>query len=151
MPPAPVVGMIRREMNGRAPEASRIPYVPLPAQLPRVHGLSPSQRLMFAVLDDAIGEYRRLGQGMGRRAIRLFGELAAWFESDDGTSTFSFQNICQTFGLEVEPVRAVLRTWPRPKPRPRRAALRVAPASPAQASSEVELALANAGGTAQHM
>src|SRR5262249_54766069 len=149
-PPAPVVGMSRVgmsrvEMNGRAPEASRIPDVLLPAQLPRAHGLLPSQRLMLAVLDDAIGEYRRLGQGMGRRALRLFGELTAWFESDDRTSTFSFQNICQTFGLEVEPVRAVLRTWPRPKPRPRRAALRVAPAPPPPASAEAELPLAHTG------
>src|SRR5262249_57748055 len=102
-------------------------------------------RLMLAVLDDAIGEYRRLGQGMGRRAIRLFGELTSWFESDDRTSTFSFQNICQIFGLEVEPVRAVLRTWPRPKPQPRRAALRVAPAPATKVASQDEMALARAG------
>src|SRR5262249_36255147 len=128
MPSAPVLGMSRHVMNGRAPDVSRIPDILLPTQLPRVHELPPSQRLMLAVLDDAVGEYRRLGRGVGRRAIRLFGELTAWFESDERDWTFSFHSICQTFGLEAEPVRAVLRTWARPKPRPRRAALRVAPA-----------------------
>src|SRR5262245_39886998 len=63
MPPAPVVGMSRLVMNGRAPEASSVPDVVLPAQLPRAHGVPPSQRLMLAVLEDAVGEYRRLGQG----------------------------------------------------------------------------------------
>jgi len=137
-----MLGMSRHTTNGRAPDVSKIPDLVLPAQIPRAHGLTPSQRLMLAVLDDAVGEYRRLGGRVGRRAIRLFRELTDWFESDDRTWTFSFENTCQTFGLEVEAVRAELRTWSRPKPRPRRKALHLAEAPPAKAPAEAELPLA---------
>lgn len=136
--------MTRLVMNGRAPDLSTIPDVLLPVQIPHVHRALPSQNLMLAVLEDAVGEYRRLGRGSGRRATRLFGELTTWFESDDRAWTFSFQNICHTLGLEAGPIRAELRTWPRPQPKRRRPMLCVASPIPAVAPAPAVL-LAKAG------
>jgi len=71
------------------------------------------QRLMFAVLEDAVQTFKRYVAEPGTRARRLFTETAAWFADDDRTSPFSFVSICDALGLEPSYLRAGLRHYRR--------------------------------------
>jgi hypothetical protein len=64
----------------------------------------PEQRLMAAVLDDAIDVYRHPARHR-RRARR---EAETWLRSDDQSWLFSFARICETLGLDPHAVRASL-------------------------------------------
>jgi hypothetical protein len=69
-------------------------------------GLSSEQRLMLAVLVDAINvlhQWRHVGTGRRRRE---FTEAARWVNRRGHSDLFSFDNICDA--LEIEP--AVLRS-----------------------------------------
>ncbi len=67
--------------------------------------LEPEKRLLAAVLDDAVKNYRKLLVCRGR----LFNEEEAWLFSDDNTRTFSFRNICDVLGLSASRLRQSLR------------------------------------------
>ena len=62
------------------------------------------QRLMAAVLDDAIDVYRHPRANRGR----LRRETEAWFRSDDRSWLFSFIRVCETLGLDPHATRASL-------------------------------------------
>ncbi len=82
----------------------------LPAQFFHLApALSPEHRLMIAVLEDAVLEFRRYAGEPGVRARRLFGETAAWFASDDTSSPFSFVTICEALDLDPSYLRSGLR------------------------------------------
>jgi hypothetical protein len=80
----------------------------LPTQFADRHRapLSPEQRLMAAVLEDAINIRRRGPRAAGRRARPLYAEVRRWFASDDTTWPFSFVNVCHGLGLEPTAVRS---------------------------------------------
>lgn len=80
----------------------------LPTQYADRHrpSLSPEQRLMAAVLEDALAIRRRGPRATGRRARPLYAEVRRWFASDDVTWPFSFVNVCQGLGLEPTVVRS---------------------------------------------
>lgn len=68
--------------------------------------LSPEQRLMAAVLEDALNIRRRGPRASGRRARLLYAEVRRWFASNDVQWQFSFVNVCQALGLEPSVIRS---------------------------------------------
>jgi hypothetical protein len=66
---------------------------------------TPEQRLMAAVLEDAIDVYRHGRVGTRRRLAR---DTEAWFRADDRSWPFSFVRICEALRLDPHAVRAAL-------------------------------------------
>ena len=91
------------------------PETILPAQLVagslQAAALQPEKRLMLAVLEDAIATLRRQVLARGPRGRRLFAETKAWCVSESTDTPFTFVNVCDALGLDVEYVRAGLRRW----------------------------------------
>ena len=85
------------------------PEVVLPAQVfDRAALLQPEERLMLAILEDAIATLlrhptpRHAGK---RRALR---ETEAWLDSPDTESPFAFIRICEALGLDAQWLRTGL-------------------------------------------
>ena len=78
----------------------------LPAQVPHasVTMLEPVKRLMLAVLERAVVDYRTYATVPTARGWRLFTEIDAWFRSPAG-GPFDFETICQATGLDPDFVR----------------------------------------------
>lgn len=72
------------------------------------HPSRPEDRLLAAVLEDAIRCWRSYRGAPGRRAARLRGELREWFLSDALDSPCDFAALCEHFHLDVAAVRARL-------------------------------------------
>ena len=73
----------------------------VPEQLLDAPQRTPEQRLMAAVLEDALRELSRpAGEWFGARARRR-AEIEAWFASDDVAWPFSFVNVCEALDLDV--------------------------------------------------
>ena len=68
---------------------------------------------MLAVLEDALGIYRKYAGVPGRRRRRLITETEQWLFSDDTGWPFSFVNVCHALGIDVALFRAQRR---RPTP-----------------------------------
>jgi len=68
-------------------------------------GLQGEQRLMLAVLEDAIHVYCKESATPGRRNSWLFREAEEWIESGDHSRVFSFACICEVLGLDAEYIR----------------------------------------------
>jgi hypothetical protein len=80
----------------------------LPEQMLGAPQRSPEQRLMAAVLEDAMRELARPGgEWFGARARRR-AEIRAWFASDDVAWPFSFVNVCEALDLDVTRFRTRL-------------------------------------------
>jgi hypothetical protein len=77
-----------------------------PAQVLRasVTELEPVKRLMLAVLERAVVDYRTYATVPTARARRLFTEIDAWFRSPAG-GPFDFETICHATGLDPDFVR----------------------------------------------
>jgi hypothetical protein len=69
---------------------------------------TPRQRLMAAIVEDAVRSWRRSSMAPGRRAARLRNDLCAWFASDATDWPFTFVNACAHLGLSPGLVRARL-------------------------------------------
>jgi hypothetical protein len=76
----------------------------LPPQLVYPHR-SPEQRLMAAVLEDAMRELARPSEIWIGAAGRRRAEVQAWVESDDVAWPFSFLNVCDALDLNPAGVR----------------------------------------------
>ena len=74
--------------------------------------LSPTHKLMFAVLEDAIHVYRT-GGGPSRDGggPKLLEKTTAWFASEDEAWPFSFVSICDALGVDPRFLRARLAEW----------------------------------------
>jgi hypothetical protein len=71
--------------------------------------LQPVKRLMLAVLDRAIDDFRTYGAVPTGRGRRLFSEIDEWFHSSaDGP--FEFETICEATGLDPGCIRRRLRS-----------------------------------------
>jgi len=94
-------------------EASHIPDVLLPMQLlDRGDGpAAPVERLMVAVLAEAVSTYQRRLVAHTARAERELDEVQRWTESDDTSWPFSCASICHVLGLDVTRLRRELRAW----------------------------------------
>jgi len=77
---------------------------------------APEQRLMIAVLQDAIDcveKYRSATDPQGRRD---FDEVTQWLLAEETRWLFSFQCICDVLGLDANAVRNHLRLQPARQP-----------------------------------
>ncbi len=69
------------------------------------------QRLMLAVLENAILAYQKHVFSPGRRGRKLFRETETWLLSYDRCSPFAFESICDALDLDPSYVRTGLLTW----------------------------------------
>ena len=80
----------------------------MPEQMLRRPCCTPEQRLMAAVLEDAMRELERPGgEWYGARARRR-AEVQFWLASDDVAWPFSFVNVCEALDLDPREVRSSL-------------------------------------------
>jgi len=72
---------------------------------------APENRLMAAVLQDAITTFQRGLTSPVRDDIEAFREVDRWFRNRSYDSPFSFECICATLGVEPSCVRDLLNRW----------------------------------------
>ena len=103
---------IAAESVDRGAYLSHIPGVILPSQYFESVGaqtFSSEQRLMLAILADAINILReyRISPSRGKR--NSFNEASSWiFANGIFTSSLSFDNVCDALGLDAESLRRPL-------------------------------------------
>jgi hypothetical protein len=73
---------------------------------------APEQRLMIAVLQDAINCVEKYRIATDRRGRRLFDEVKQWLLAEETNWPFSFECICEVLGLESSAVRHQLQLAP---------------------------------------
>ena len=69
------------------------------------------QRLMLAVLENAILAFQKHVFSPGRRGRKLYRETENWLLSRDRCSPFCFESICDALDLDPSYVRTGLLTW----------------------------------------
>lgn len=107
-----------------------------PAQYYPAPSASPYQRLLLAILEDAIRCYQRnFAVGIGPRRI-LFRETEEWLFDSDGTAFLSCPMICESLGINLPQLRRFLREWHR-RMRTGHDAKRLARRSPASADAHI--------------
>jgi hypothetical protein len=88
---------------------SPLPDVILPSQFfasAGAHPLSSEQRLMLAVLIDAINLLGDCGDAPNRRKRNQFNEASSWIFADRTiTSPLSFDHVCDALGVDAECLR----------------------------------------------
>ena len=69
------------------------------------------ERLMFAVLENAVECFQKhvLARKPGRK--QLFEEAEEWFLDKENEALYWFENICETLGLHPDPIRKGLMVW----------------------------------------
>ena len=65
----------------------------------------PEEKLMFAVLTDAIECFQKYYGASAHRHRRLFSEAEAWISTRDGGWPYSFENICETLNIDPNYLR----------------------------------------------
>jgi hypothetical protein len=69
------------------------------------------EKLMLAVLSDAIEEFQKYVLSKDERRRKLFREAEEWFLEKDGDELFSFEYICDTLELHPDYIRQGLISW----------------------------------------
>src|ERR1700693_2245496 len=96
-----VVG--EKYLNQRDWERLLLGSVMLPVQyydqLRRPHILEGERKLMFAVLEEGIREYLENGSPRTFHEFQQRRELDDWFAASDQSGVFTFENLCETFGI----------------------------------------------------
>ena len=78
----------------------------------RHHGsFYPEERLMFAVLTDAVECFQKHVGSERRASRRLFSEAEAWINSRDSKWPYSFEFICEVLNLNPDYLRMGLMRW----------------------------------------
>lgn len=65
-------------------------------------------RLMLAVLADAVALLREHAYGQERHSRKLLRDTLGWFESDDVDWPLSFVNVCTALGIDPDTLRGGL-------------------------------------------
>lgn len=73
--------------------------------------LEPEKRLAYAILEDAIRTYQDNASAQHKRGKRLFQETEEWITLTGRDWIFSFENVCETLGLDAGYVRQGLLRW----------------------------------------
>jgi hypothetical protein len=73
--------------------------------------LTPEEKLMFAVLNDAIGCLEKYHGSKRRGARALYREARNWILITGEDAIFSFENICEVLKLDPGYVRVGMRRW----------------------------------------
>jgi hypothetical protein len=71
----------------------------------------PEERLMFAVLTDAIECFQKFFDAKNRRGQGLFREAEAWIASRDASGLFSFEHVCDALNINASYLRLGLMQW----------------------------------------
>ena len=69
------------------------------------------ERLMLAVLENAVEYFQKYVLARKPKGKQLFQEAEEWFLDKDGETLYSFENICETLGLHPDPIRKGLLVW----------------------------------------
>jgi hypothetical protein len=69
------------------------------------------KRLMLAVLEDALDCYQKYAFARDVHGRQLFDESNDWIGSSNRAWFFSFENICETLGINPEYLRRGLESW----------------------------------------
>ena len=69
------------------------------------------KRLMLAVLEDALDCYQKYAFARDGHGRQLFDEANEWIISGNRVWFFSFENICETLGINPEYLRRGLDHW----------------------------------------
>jgi len=67
------------------------------------------QRLMAAILEDAIAVYSKSSAPKGSKARQILRETERWLRSKDRAWTFSFLRVCEMLSLDPIAIRRALR------------------------------------------
>jgi hypothetical protein len=94
----------------KGPAAFRLdPQAVMPVQFHAQPATRPENRLMLAVLEDALDIHRKYAHAPGRGRRRLVAETEAWLFSDDTGWPLSFVNVCNALGIDVDWLRGRVR------------------------------------------
>ena len=89
------------------------PHTVLPEQyftrLQRSSSWTGEQRLMAAILEDAVAVCRKLEAPKTSKSRHVLRETLRWLRSNDSKWTFSFLRICETLDLEPTAIRRGIR------------------------------------------
>jgi hypothetical protein len=69
------------------------------------------EKLMVAVLEDAIKCFQKYALGHDHWEKRLFQEVEDWILKKNSEWLYSFENICETLQLNADYIRKGLRVW----------------------------------------
>lgn len=83
----------------------------LPAQFFARATWTPEQKLLAAILEDALFVLMKYKGNPHARARRLFDEEIEWVESEEVTYLFSFASVCAALKLDEAWMRAGIRRW----------------------------------------
>ena len=91
------------------------PDVLIPAQylttFKKRHYLEPERALMLAVLEDAVMCFQDYLFATGRHKRMLYEEAEQWFLETSAPEIFSFENICESLGINADYLRSGLMRW----------------------------------------
>ena len=73
--------------------------------------LEPEQKLMLAVLADAVACFQNYASPRNAKEEVLFRDAEGWFLEENRKWLFSFENICDALEFDPEYVRQGLRCW----------------------------------------
>src|SRR5262245_5978371 len=116
MPKAIAVALKYRHEKGTSSKFSEPPDLILPSQyfgVMRGCGqLTPTERLMLAVLESAVHDFQQYSLCTQRREKRLYREAHEWLSSREETEIFSCVAICHAVGIDPDYLRKGLLAWP---------------------------------------
>ena len=69
------------------------------------------ERLMFAVLENAVEYFQKYVLARNPGGKQRFQEAEEWFLEKDSEALYSFENICETLGLHPDHIRKGLMAW----------------------------------------
>ena len=69
------------------------------------------ERLMLAVLENAVEYFQKYVLARKPSGRQLFREAEEWFLDKDGEALYSFESICETLGLHPDHIRKGLMVW----------------------------------------
>ena len=75
----------------------------------RSEHLEPEKALLAAILEDAVHEYRKYSRAHDANGKSRFREAEKWIMRGGNDWIFSFENVCDLLGLDLEYVRRGLR------------------------------------------
>ena len=86
------------------------PVALLPAQVAErsLAEMQPEQRLLVAILEDAIGCVLKYRDARDSHSRRIFRDAAQWVMEERGDRPFSFEHLCGVLGLDAGAVRRSL-------------------------------------------
>lgn len=93
------------------------------ATFQRSEHLEPEKALLMAILEDAVHCYRKYRAARDRAGGQRFREAEQWIMEEGDDWLFSFENVCETLGLDPQYIRRGVRELsasPAETERPRR-------------------------------